>query len=151
MVFGFHLLNDVGDDAFFVDDEGGAGGAHVSTAVHRLLLPHAVGFVDGLVFVGQQREGQFVLVGKLVVRLHGVAADADHFVTGLLQFRIVVAQVTGLGRAAGSIILGVEVEHYFLALEVGKAHGFAPLVEGGKVGGGIAGTEVHGWLDLLMW
>ena len=59
MLFGFHLLagKDLFNDAFFVDDEGGADGAHSFLAVHRLLTPGAHRLHQLLIHIGNQGEG----------------------------------------------------------------------------------------------
>src|SRR5262249_17530812 len=46
------LAPDVADDAFFVDQEGGALDAHVFAAIHALLHPGAIGLADLALLVG---------------------------------------------------------------------------------------------------
>ena len=53
-----HLAPDMADDAFAVDQEGGALDAHVALAVHALFHPHAKRLGGLVLRVGQQRVGQ---------------------------------------------------------------------------------------------
>ena len=85
------------DDAVLVDHEGGAEGAHVLASVHALLAPHAHGLHQLLVGVGNQGEGQFVLVDKLAVRGGTVYTHANHFVAPGTELAVVVAQLLVLG------------------------------------------------------
>ena len=63
--------------AGFGDDVGGAFGAHVFFAVEGFFDPDAVGVDDGVVFVGDEGEGEGVLFDELGVALDGVGADAE--------------------------------------------------------------------------
>lgn len=55
------------------DDEGLAADAHVRFSIHRLLLPHAVGICDLVVFVRKDREVERVFLREL--RLAGAVQD----------------------------------------------------------------------------
>ena len=89
MLFGFHLFG--GDDAlyhaFFVEEEGGAEGAHVFAAAHAFLTPYAKLLYQGFLRVGDEGEGQLVFFDELEVRLGAVHADTDDFVAGLTEGR----------------------------------------------------------------
>lgn len=67
VAFYFDFGPDLADDALFVDCEGGALDAHVFPAVVILLFPDVVSLDYGLVFVGQEREGEVVFFGELLV------------------------------------------------------------------------------------
>ena len=79
MVLGLDLFRaeDALDDAVFVDDEGGAESAHVGASVHLLLAVHAEGFHQLQVCVGDEREGQAVLLDEFPVRFLVLYAGAD--------------------------------------------------------------------------
>ena len=49
--------------------------AHELAAVERLLLPHAVLFGDGVIFVGEQRKRNVIFLGE--ARLARFVEDAD--------------------------------------------------------------------------
>ena len=143
MVFRLHLLREKNpfDDAFFVDDEGGAERAHVFPSVHALLAPGTEGFRQPVLGVGNQREGQLVLFDELLVRLGVVDADTDDFIARLLQLAVVVAQVAGLGRTARGHVFGVEIEYHFLPFIVAQ-----PDFLSGFVGSQVVGSffsDIH--------
>ena len=56
----FYLVHRLDDDAFFVDQVGGADDAHGDFAVVFLFFPDIVGFQDGLFRVREQDEGEVV-------------------------------------------------------------------------------------------
>lgn len=69
MILRLNLLwtNDTFDDSVFVDDKRGAESTHVSATVHFLLTIDAEGVDEFQVGVGNEREGKFVLLDKLLV------------------------------------------------------------------------------------
>ncbi len=108
--------------AGFGDDEGGAFGAHVFFAVEGFFDPDAVGVDDGVVFVGDEGEGEGVLLDELGVALDGISADAEE--EGFLgDLGPGVAEGAGLLGAAGGVVFGVEVEDDFLAAKVAEGEG----------------------------
>src|SRR5262249_9083440 len=81
---------------------------------------------DSVVGVGQQWEIQTELVLELLVRANRVGADTQDLGAMLLEHAAQVAESARLGRAAGSVVLGVEVQDdRLLAFEVGQADGAA--------------------------
>src|SRR5579862_3295442 len=68
----FHLVPDVLDLAFLVDEESGALDAHVFAAIHALLDPDAVFLGDLAFLVRGESEGQLVFLLELVVALDAV-------------------------------------------------------------------------------
>ena len=66
MRLGLYLLGQVYllDDAILVDYEGGAEGTHVLAPIHALLAPYAHGLYQFLVGIGNQGEGELVLVDE---------------------------------------------------------------------------------------
>lgn len=140
MVGGFDLFEDGGDVAGFGDDEGGAFGAHVFFAVEGFFDPDAVEIDDVVVFVGDEGEGELVFLDELGVALDGIWADAEE--EGFLgDLGPGVAEVAGLGGAAGGVVFGVEVEDDFLAAEVAEGEGGAGCVTAADDGGGEVGGE----------
>lgn len=69
MFFGFNLLSshDLFNDALFVDDEGGADGAHDLLAVHGLLSPGSHGLQQGVVYIGNQGKGQLIFLFEFLM------------------------------------------------------------------------------------
>ena len=135
--FGDHLLN----DAILVDDEGGAVGA-VEFATHEFFgSPNPVRVMHAQLLVAQQVKLQAELVDELVMRLGGVLADAEDLVARVGERNQVVVEVAGLGRAARRIVLGVEVEDEFGALEFIEGTNVAVLVWGGERGSLVAGAQ----------
>ena len=128
MALGLDLGPDRRDLALLVDQVRHAVRPHVLAAVHALLAPGAVSVHDRLVRVGEEREGQRELVGELAVRLLVVDRDAEDRDLAALQLRPRVAEGAGLLRAAGRVVLRIEVQDDFLALEVGELDGLPVLV-----------------------
>ncbi len=54
--------------AVFVDQKGGALDALVLPPVQVALAPDAVGLQNRMLWIGDEREGEFVFVGKFLVR-----------------------------------------------------------------------------------
>ena len=68
--------------------------------------------------VGEERDPEPVLVAKLAVPLDGVPRDADDDASRLLDLRAKGREGLRLARAAGGVVLGVEVDDQVLAGEV---------------------------------
>ena len=117
----------VRDVAGLVDQEVRTDDAHVGLAIHALLAPHAVGLRHGGLGIGEQLEGQVELRPELRVALLAVRADAKDDGVLLLDRHVVVAEAAGLGRAAGRVVFGVEVQHHALSPQVAQPHR-APIV-----------------------
>jgi hypothetical protein len=140
---GFYFFEEGGDVAGFVEDEGGAFGAQVLFAVEFFFDPDAVEVDDGVVFVGDEGEGESVLLDELGVALDGVGADAEE--EGFLfDLGPGVAEGAGLGGASGGVVFGVEVQDDFLAAEVAEGEGGVRWVAAADDGGGEVGGEGGG-------
>ena len=150
MLFGLDLLasEDLFDDALFVDDEGGTDGAHGLFAIHGLLTPGAHGLEQGVVDISYQGEGQFVLFLELNVRGGRVFTNANDLIASLLQLLMMVAQTTGLSRAATGIVLGIEVKNQFPALEIAQTDLDAILVLTQNLGCFV--SNVHKLIVVLI-
>src|SRR6185312_3851717 len=93
--------------------------------------------------IGHQRERQFLLGGEIGVGLRRVARDADDLGVAFAELRVQVAEVLRFGGTAGGGVLGVEIQHYPLALEVGEPERGA-VAGGAAEGGGLLSEVWHG-------
>ena len=73
-----------------------------------------------MVLVGQQREGQREVAGEVGQGFRCVGGDAQDLVARALEGGKAVAEVAGLGGAAGGGCLRVEVYDDVLAAVVGQ-------------------------------
>src|SRR5262249_8458095 len=137
------LVPDVADDALLVDQEGGPLDAHIFAAIHALLDPGAVGLADLAVLVGGKGEGELVLLLELVVAGDAVAAEADHHGVALAEAREAVAEAAGLRRAAGGVVLRIEVEDDLLPLQLRQADLAVAVGGQSEIRGLVAGLETH--------
>ncbi len=119
----------MGDYVVGVGDEGGAHGAHVLASSHLFLLPYAKCLIDLGGGVGEEDEGEGVLVGKLDVAGCGVLADADYLVAQSLELFVVVTYGASLSGAAGGIVLGIEVDDERFAGEIRCLHCLSVTVD----------------------
>src|SRR5690606_581288 len=78
-------------------------------------------------------EGEVELVTERDVRFLAVRAHAQDHSVLLLDSRVVVAEATGLARAARGVVLGVEVEDNLLAAEVAQLDLLALVIDPLKV------------------
>src|SRR3989338_6647154 len=97
-----------------------------------VLLRHAT------VGVGQQRERQAVFLGKRRVAVAVIDAHTENFRAQLLHRGVVVAKLTGLGGAAGRIVLGVEIQHHPATPVARQSSRFALLIRQRKIRGRTA-------------
>src|SRR6185437_3773638 len=98
------------DSPALPDDEGRSGGAPVFAAVHVLFLPHAVAVAYRMIGIGQQREIELELVGKILHVFDRVGADAQHCDAGLFVIGPRIAEAAGFFGAAGRIGFGIKIE-----------------------------------------
>ena len=118
MVFGFYLFNDLFNNAFFVNDKGCSGRAHVLSAIHLFFYPGAKLFVNALVFIGNERKGQLKFIDEVLVFFGRIGTNTYHCVACLKQCFVVIAQVAGLRGTAGCIVFGVEVKSQFFSAKI---------------------------------
>ena len=85
-------------DTLLVDDESSAVGAHIGTACHLFLTPHAEGFYQCLFCVADERERESVFLCEALVRLCAVYAYANHLIALFAEFTVVVAKTASLTR-----------------------------------------------------
>ena len=103
-----------------VDHEGRADHAGHRLAVHLLLAEDAPRVEHVLVGVGEQREGESLLVAELGELGGLVGGDAEHVEARPVQLGEAVAEVAGLLRAAGGARGRVEVHDDAAAAVVGE-------------------------------
>jgi len=136
---------DVPDNSLPVDDVGHASGEPESCRDAIALSEQAIG-------IAQQDEGKLVRCGELLVRLHRVRTDADHFGSGSLEEFITIAKGTRFGGADRGVIFGVEVQHHRrLPEQLSQADECACLAGERKVRGRV--THLHlsfCWLRLVV-
>ena len=77
--------------AILINDEGRTKGAHIRATIHALFAPYAHGLYELLVGVGNEGEGEFVFVDKLLVRCGAIDAHSYHLVASLAKFAITIA------------------------------------------------------------
>ena len=111
----FHPAPFARHPSLLVDDEGGALDAADLSPVEELVLDDAEGAARLLVRVGQKLEWKLLLGLESFVRLHRVARDAVDVDAGAAELLVQVAKIATLRRAAGRVVLRVEVEDQALA------------------------------------
>jgi len=136
LVFGAE--KDFADDAFFVDHKSGAVEAVIMTAIQLLGAPYAIFIYYLMIGVGQQGERKGVPGFEFQVFGGIVGTDAEHYKALLFEQGIIIAQVAGLDGAGGGIVLGIEIQDYFMAFKIGQGHFVTILVFTGKYRGLIA-------------
>ena len=130
-VLGVNLFYDALKDAFIAEDEGSAESAHSGFAIHLLLSPGAEILEHLGGGVGEKSERKVILGPETSVGLGAVFAHAHNVVAGLGKGCVVVSEAAGLGSAAGSVVLRVEIDDGFLAFanEVFAVYSVAVLVQ----------------------
>ena len=109
-VLGVDFLDDALEDAVFIEDEGAAERAEDRFPVHFLFAPGSEGLQHFGRRVGEQAERQLEFGLETRMRGDAVLADAHDVVAGGRELRVIVPEGAGLGRAAGGVVLGVEVD-----------------------------------------
>ena len=99
----------------------------------------------GLVGVDEQFEGQPQLGLEALVRLQAVARDAEDFAAGFAELGVEVAELAGLGGAAGRVVLGVEIEHQRLAALGGELKVVPPVAGREKSGTAWSSMAFRSW------
>ena len=118
--FCVYLGEYVGNHPVFVYHKGGADNSHISLATHLLLAPSTKGLDGGGFHVGKQVEGQFKLFPELGVGSGAVLTDSQNYCSLGKNLVVHVTKATGLCGAARSVVLGIKINHYFLALEISR-------------------------------
>ena len=105
-----HRVPELSDRTVWRDEEGAADDPHAGLAVHLLLAPHAPRLGDGAVGVGDEREGEALLGLEPIVALDAVAAHPHDDGPEGGEVIVQIAEVPGLGGAAGRGVARVEVD-----------------------------------------
>src|SRR5208283_253380 len=134
-----HLAPHLGDPPVRTDQEGRAFDAHIFASIHALLDPDAIGRKHRLRLVRGQSNLQLVFRAELVVALLGIGGDAEDRRSGLGEFVAKPVELDRLLRAAGSVVLGVEIERELLALVRGEPVFFAAGPGKGEIRGRVSG------------
>jgi len=137
---------DLLDGAVRADHDGRALDAHVLLAGEALLAPEAVALRDLVVRVGEEREGQSVLLLELRVRLLAIRADAEDLGAGRPEGVPGVADSARLLGAAGGVVPGVEVEDDLLPAQVGEPDRLAGVGRQLEIGCRLAFLDHRGSL-----
>jgi hypothetical protein len=118
--------------------------AHDLFAVHILLLPHAVGLRDLLIYVAEEQEGEALGLFEFGLSLGRIGRDADHH--GILLFNLPdgVAKLARFSRSTGSAGARKEVQNHFLSTQTPEVERFAGIALNLDVGSLIAFFE-HGY------
>ena len=134
-----HLPPDAPHGADPVDEVGHPFDAHVFAAVHALFDPGAVA-LDHVVVLGRREQGAQAVFGlELLMAGGGVLGDAHDDRAGGREVIGRRGEALGFGRAAGGVVLGIEIDHHRLALErnerdppvIGRQIKLGRLVAGG--------------------
>jgi hypothetical protein len=102
-----------------------------------------------VVGVCEEREGQPVLLPELDVRVLVVGGDAEHDGAGTLELAVGVPDPARLRRAAGRVVLGIEVEDDRLAAQAGERHLLAGIASEREVGCRLAFSHIHRFVLLV--
>src|SRR5262245_10747985 len=94
-----------------------------------------------MIGIGQQREGDSVLVRELGLALLVEDADAEHGRFSLLERGQLPLNLARLLGAARRVVLGIEVQNQRLALVVGELVRGAGLIFERERGGLLAGID----------
>lgn len=104
MLFGSELRAEaMADQTVLVDDKGDATGQQSEG------LFDAKGLRNLAIGITEQREGEAVFGGKLLVRFDRILADSNHFGAGIAKIFVLITKGAGLGGAARRVISGIEI------------------------------------------
>ena len=115
-----HLAPDLRDLPIGADQESCAFNAHIVAAVHRFFDPDSERFADCSTLVAAQCNVQIIFADEFRMAFDRVLRDADNIRPGLDEVRSKRRKVLCFPRAAGRIILGIELEHQTSALVIGN-------------------------------
>ena len=115
-----------------------------AAAVLVLLDPRSVGLGRLVPLVGQEQERQLELLAEPALAGGALRADAPDVRAALVDRLVPVAELARLGRAAGRVVLGVEVQDGPAASLIGEAVDGAEFVGKGDLGCRVAnGRHAH--------
>jgi hypothetical protein len=111
-----------------IEDEGRTLGTHVPTPIHTLLDPCPEELVELYIRVGNESEGELMLLDEAFVTPSAISADPDDLIACLTELCVSVTQATGLSGTARGIVLGIKVEDDSLAWVVTTTYLYTILV-----------------------
>ncbi len=106
VIFWTDFTPDLANNAILIDQESLAVHAHELLAVHIPLFIDIVELRDAGIRIGEQREGQAILVGELLMGRHIIGANAQNDDAAPLHTVIRIAEAARLLRATWGIIFG---------------------------------------------
>ena len=139
-----HFRPHPGDTLVRPDQESGAHDTHEFAAVHRFLLPHAIGLDHAVLFVRGERDRKPMLGLELVLRRYRIGGDAEYLRTGFAERALEAGEVDGLLGAPRGVRPRVEIKHELLPGEVGERNGSAAVAGEHECGGFGAGIKLAG-------
>src|ERR1700693_775537 len=110
------------DGAVGADQERGPGDTHVGAAPEFLLDPQALRVDEVPVGVADQRNRQPALLDEALVLLRGVRRDPIHSDASVGERRLQPGELLALNRAAGGVVLWIEIEDGAAPLQVVVGH-----------------------------
>ena len=133
MAVGLHVLEDLGDLAFSIDQERGARDALHLLAIHVLLFDHAKSFTQLLLRVGEQMVGKVILLLEFFLRGRSIGGNAVDGEAGLLEFLECVAEPARFYGSTGCVSLGIEEQDDVLPAKVFQAYDRTVLVRQAEI------------------
>lgn len=140
--FRLHVIENVCDFSFRIDDESRARDSFHLFPIHVLFFDYAESFADFLVGVGQQLVGQAVLILKLFLGLRRVGRDPEDNGAGFLQLFVRVAEPARFNGSAGGVGLRKKEKNHSLAAKIFQGNILSALVRQSEVAGFI--IDIHG-------
>jgi hypothetical protein len=140
-----HVVEDVFDLAVRPNHERHPGNAFEYPPVHGLVFDHAKSLTDFLVSIGEQREGEVVLVLKLFLFGGTISRNAQYDGSRPLNLAVCVTEPGRFFRSTRSIGLGIEKQYDRLAPKILQGNFFTVLIRRTEVGGFI--IDFHGILS----
>jgi len=112
-----HIEIDLADDAVWIDKKRVACGDLDDSEIHHRVIERR----NFLLGIGEKLETQSFLGAELLVGILVLHADANDYSMFLLVLRQVALEVVGFHRASAREILGIEIQHHPLTLEIVQA------------------------------
>src|SRR5579863_304198 len=122
---GLHIAPLTVDGAVRSDQQCRSRDAHVLAAHELLLDPQPLGLDETPLRIADERYPQRAFLREALVLARRVRRDAVHVDTGLGERVVEPRELLSLERAAGRVVLRIEVQHRATALEVRAAHAAA--------------------------
>ena len=140
-----------GDALVGADQESRPHDPHELAAVHRLLLPNAIGLEHAMGFVRTERDRQLVLGLEFVLCRDRVGGDAENVRAGFGEGAFQPREVDRFLGAARRVRLRIEIKHERAAGEVRERNGSAAVARQGEGGSLCAGLKLagHAFLSTL--